>query len=181
MSLVKAIQTFASSIRIWRVMRQQTSIDRKYHAGADMLLEKKRVAPRLATPPWIEAKIAVWAFDLGEQTLYFFPDRLLIYESGQVGAVAYDDLSITIGQVKFREEDDVPADAQVIGHTWQYVNKDGGPDRRFANNRQLPIVLYAETRLCSASGMNIILESSDPQKAITLESGLQAYRHQSQA
>ena len=27
-------------------------------------------------------------------------------------------------------------------YTWQYANKSGGPDRRFNNNRQLPICLY---------------------------------------
>jgi len=33
---------------------------------------------------------------------------------------------------------------KVIGYTWQYVNKDGGPDRWFANNPQIPIASYEQ-------------------------------------
>ena len=35
-----------------------------------------------------------------------------------------------------------PSDATVVGQTWQYVNKDGGPDRRFAHNPTRTVVLY---------------------------------------
>jgi hypothetical protein len=33
-------------------------------------------------------------------------------------------------------------------------NRKGGPDRRFNNNRELPICLYGETDFRSASGLN---------------------------
>jgi hypothetical protein len=36
------------------------------------------------------------------------------------------------------EEGPVPRDAERIGITWKYVNKGGGPDRRYKNNPQLP-------------------------------------------
>lgn len=39
-------------------------------------------------------------------------------------------------------------------HTWRYVNKSGGPDRRFKDNVQLPVMNYAELRLRSGSGLD---------------------------
>lgn len=36
-----------------------------------------------------------------------------------------------------------PADAEVIDKVWDKVNKNGGPDLRFSNNFQIPVVRYA--------------------------------------
>jgi hypothetical protein len=54
----------------------------------------------------------------------------------------------------FIEEETVPTDAELIGQTWKKANKDGSPDRRFANNYQIPIVNYGDFRLRSPSGLN---------------------------
>ena len=37
------------------------------------------------------------------------------------------------------------------------MNKSGGPDRRFKDNRQLPICLYGELELSSTSGLNTVI------------------------
>ena len=61
-------------------------------------------------------------------------------------------MNITAG--RFVEEVTPPRDAMVVDHTWKYVNKSGGPDRRFKDNRELPICLYDEISLSSHSGLN---------------------------
>lgn len=63
---------------------------------------------------------------------------------------------------KFIESEAVPKDTQIVGQTWKYVNKSGGPDRRFRDNRQLPICLYGRLELSSASGLNTVLMYSNP-------------------
>jgi len=173
--LLSAMQTFASSARIWRVTSVQSGVDRKYHAGANTVLDKKVSYLRLALPSGFHTRVAVWAIQLRGQTLYFFPDRILVFEGSQVGAISYDCLSVTLGQTRFVEDDDVPSDAQVVDRTWRYVNKNGTPDRRFANNRQLPVVLYAQLNISSQSGLNIALESSNPSKAAAFKAGLDTY------
>lgn len=48
---------------------------------------------------------------------------------------------------RFIEEETPPADAAVVDQTWRQVNRKGGPDRRFNNNRELPIGrLYGKNR-----------------------------------
>ena len=44
---------------------------------------------------------------------------------------------------------------------WKYVNKNGGPDRRFNDNRQIPVCRYGEINLKSSDGINIYLECSN--------------------
>ena len=63
-------------------------------------------------------------------------------------------------RLRFVEDAAVPSDAEVVGSTWQYVNRSGGPDRRFNNNRQIPLVLYDELHLRSTSGLDELLQLS---------------------
>ena len=74
-------------------------------------------------------------------------------------------------QTQFAGDGDVPADAQVVDRTLLYVSKNGTPDRRFSNNRQLPVALYSQINISSSSGLNIALESSDLNKGRCVQSG----------
>jgi hypothetical protein len=82
---------------------------------------------------------------------------------------------VQIQPVVFVDADGVPSDSEVIGRTWQYVNKNGGPDRRFAHNPQIPIVRYGELILKSPSGLNVVLQCSNVGHAVAFHSGLEAY------
>jgi uncharacterized tellurite resistance protein B-like protein len=97
---------------------------------------------------------------LGDVSLYFFPDRILVYTLNAVGAIGYDDLHLEIDCRRFIEDESVPRDAEIVDHTWRYVNKGGGPDRRFRANPELPVCLYEEIRLRSSSGLNELLQVS---------------------
>jgi hypothetical protein len=77
-----------------------------------------------------------------------------------MGAVSYADLQLRWQPSNFIEEGNVPADAQVVSHTWKHPNKKGGPDRRFANNYQIPICRYEALHFTSASGVNELVEFS---------------------
>jgi hypothetical protein len=97
---------------------------------------------------------------VGRQALYFFPDRLLVFDAGSVGAVSYGALVLERNPTTFIEEDTVPRDSQVVGQTWRYVNKKGGPDRRFKDNRQLPLCQYEALHFSSNTGLNELLHAS---------------------
>jgi hypothetical protein len=74
-------------------------------------------------------------------------------DSGGVAAVGFDQMEASLEEQRFIESGSVPADANVVGSTWKYVNKKGGPDRRFSDNREIPIALYEEMLLTSTSGL----------------------------
>ncbi len=163
--------TVASSARVWHIEAAGRVRDRKYHAGAIDLVRRKPTSIRQAAPPYVKTNISTVAIGVGRQTLHFLPDRLLVYDSNGVGAVAYPELQLEAGHTRFIEGDVVPVDAKVIDYTWQYVNKDGGPDRRFKNNRRLPVCLYNELRMRSANGLNELIQLS---KADVVEGFVQA-------
>ena len=47
-----------------------------------------------------------------------------------------------------------------VGQTWQYVNVKGGPDRRYKNNRVLPIMRYGTLEFASGHGLQWQLQVS---------------------
>jgi hypothetical protein len=62
--------------------------------------------------------------------------------------------------IRFVEDGRVPSDAKIVGHTWRHPNKNGGPDRRFTNNVQLPVCAYEEMLFSSKSGLNELVQVS---------------------
>jgi len=153
----QAIQLVAACHRIWRVTTQQATGDWKRNAGASSLVTRTSVALTRRLPRYLESNVRPFSLTCGGQTLYFFPDQVLVYEGNRVGAVSYDALEIDVDYIEFRETDGVPGDARVVDHTWRYVNKSGGPDRRFSNNPQIPVCRYERIALHSRSGLNIHL------------------------
>lgn len=150
----------AECAAVWHVAASGRVYDPKYHAGAGYLLKRSRTFIRKAAPPYVKTNIETLALGVGRQTLYFFPDRILVYDKSGIGAIAYSDLNIDISITHFIENDAVPRDAKIVDRTWRYVNKSGGADRRFKNNRQLPICLYQEVKLSSRSGLNELVQLS---------------------
>lgn len=89
--------------------------------------------------------------------MYFFPERVLVFDSGKVGAINYDSLIISIDDTLFVETEGVPRDAIVVDKTWRFVNRDGGPDKRFNNNYSIPVTKYETVHFKSNSGLNELL------------------------
>ncbi len=87
------------------------------------------------------------------------PDLILYWDRGVFGGVPYDDFLVEQGSTRFIEDGYVPSDAVVVGQTWRFVRRDGGPDRRFNNNRQLPIAQYGTLTLRSSRGRTFIFKS----------------------
>lgn len=147
---------------LWHLRGQSEVLDRKYHAGAAAVVSRAPASIARRLPPYIVSNIDPIVIVMSQITLYGFPDRILVYRDDDVGIVAYNALECSSRDSAFIEEQSPPSDATVIRHTWRYVNKDGGPDRRFSNNPQLPVCRYEELTLRSGSGINEILQLSRP-------------------
>jgi len=115
---------------------------------------------RRAAPPFVRTNVPVLSIAAGRRTLYFLPDHLLVYDGSSIGAVSYRSVDVVAARQRFIEDGGVPGDATVVDYTWRYVNKSGGPDRRFSNNPRIPICLYDELHFRTASGLNEVVQLS---------------------
>ncbi|KIF83052.1 DUF4236 domain-containing protein [Noviherbaspirillum autotrophicum] len=158
--LHEAFRALSSCRKTWRVDARAAVHDSKYHAGAGALVQRKDAQFGKGLPPKVKSNLEVPFVKAGPMSLYFMPDRVLVYSSSGVGTVTYKDLRFEGMSRQFIESESVPSDATVVGHTWKYVNKKGGPDKRFKDNKQLPIALYEEISFKSASGLNEVYQLS---------------------
>jgi hypothetical protein len=145
------------SARTWHVEGSAKVLDKKYHAGASSSIKRKSSSISFDLPPFMASNVSPIAITFAKATFYFFPDRVLVYSKGEVGAVGYALLETNASVSRFIEEQGVPHDAKVVDKTWRFVNKKGGPDKRFKNNRELPICAYGELTLRSATGVHEVL------------------------
>ncbi|CAN7758297.1 DUF4236 domain-containing protein [Variovorax sp. LjRoot130] len=148
-------QQAASARKLKSVTETSQYRDTKYSAGAAHGLKFGGASLLLGQAPGVVANIPVPILKTDRTTLAFFPDRIPAFQGKAVGAIEYKELRADSVATRFIENETVPVDANVVGRTWQYVNKKGGPDKRFKNNRELPICLYNEFNLSTARGLDL--------------------------
>lgn len=132
----------------------------KRNAGASRLVDKKSTELVYKLPTVIKSNVTPPSIQVGKQTIYFFPDLALVEDRGRFGAVGYANLEVEWEDSPFIEDGKVPRDARVIGYTWLHPNKSGGPDRRFRDNRQIPVCLYETMLIHCSSGVNEAVQFS---------------------
>lgn len=148
--------------RKWHVSASGQVRDQKYHAGASTIVRRNNIPINYSLPKYIKTNVKVPCVPVGKQKLYFFPDRILVVQRRKVGAVSYGNLMVDCSNTRFIEDGVVPRDTVIVDQTWKYVNKSGGPDRRFKDNKQLPVVLYSELYFRSETGLNELIQVSRP-------------------
>ena len=167
---------FASRVqRVWHVEAQgdlSNPYQQKVNAGASALIRRSAASLSLIGPPVLVTNIAVPSLNGKNRSVYFLPDRVLVRHGRDYAEVPYAALHATANPQRFIEEDSPPGDSQVVGSTWRYANAKGGPDRRFKNNCQLPIMLYGRLTLSSPQGLLMVWDFSRPDVAASLADAL---------
>jgi hypothetical protein len=153
-----AFDQMASSQRAWSVPTTQRINRVKARRWADTVFSRGPAILRRLAASLVDTDDPPLAIDVlrDKSTAYFYPGFVLV-DGGQGSDFALIDiteLGITSALTDFEETEFVPSDALVIGSTWAKANKNGSRDRRFAHNRELPIMRYGLLNLSTARGMN---------------------------
>lgn len=148
------LQKIAKSKKLWYISQTSKVIDKKYSAGASNNVKRNPCKVSTKVPFPFKTNATAVCFKVGKETLVFLPDKLFVFQKGKIGALSYSDVSTEVHGQRFIEREAVPKDAKIVDYTWQYVNKSGGPDKRFQNNKKIPVCLYGEMEIRSASGLN---------------------------
>lgn len=167
-------QALGAASVMWHVHHAVATSDWKRNAGAKTLIRRTATRAVPGSLDGVVLNVETWSVPVGPQQLLFLPDRLLVWDGRVLAGVPYESLEPQAIVRQFIEDETVPADAEVVGTTWQYVNKQGGPDRRFANNSQLPVVRYGELSLTSSTGLKVFLQTSTVRAAFEAASALSA-------
>ncbi len=130
--------------------------DSRYHSGASSVVSLKPIKISNKLPSFMKTNVYTYCITTDSEKLIVFPDKLLIIRGSKIGAINYDDIHISYEKQNITGGD-VYGDSEVVGHTWKYVNRNGTPDKRFKNNRQMRICKCGQITLSSESGLNVII------------------------
>ncbi len=167
---IDAWQLLVEGDKEWQVLSEQFNSNTKVNAGAGRNLKRVECKIKKGHPYYIRTNVDTIEIRLhNRESLIILPDKVFFVRKRKVGMIDYSDFRISVSSVRFVERNGVPKDAQVVGQTWQYVNKNGTPDQRFKNNKQIPVCLYGQVFLRSSSGLNVELQISNIQNARDFE------------
>lgn len=153
------------SERLWSTKSITHNIKSREHAGATQTVDLKNSTLRVKQPIFLNTNINCYCLDLPYEDLYILPDKVIFVRKAQVGAVNISSINMSCNYSDFRWYDAVPSDTVVTGYSWQYVNKNGSPDKRYKDNRQVPICKFGYMEITSPEGINIMLYTSNYDKA----------------
>ena len=149
------LQKIAKSKKLWYISQTSKVKDKKHSAGGASNTVKRNDCKTSSKVPFpFKTNATAICFNVGKEKLVFLPDKLFVFQSGKIGALNYSDVTTEVRGQRYIEEEAVPKDAKVVDHTWKYVNKSGGPDKRFKDNKKLPVCLYGKLFVRSDSGLN---------------------------
>jgi hypothetical protein len=175
--LAEAFDKLKSASRKWNVETRSLTSDWKRNAGATNLLKRVVARTEYRVPSVVKTNIEVPSIQGGRNSLYFFPDVLLVEQGKRYAAFPYGEFSISWANTTFIENESPPKDSVVVGYNWKYTNKKGGPDRRFKNNRQFPCMQYQQMVITGPGELRKTLHISRVEDRSDFDNALRALEH----
>lgn len=154
--VVDEFKLLAKSAYIWDTVGERSANKVAERTIAGRVIDRKRVKFSLGKCEMINCEWEVpKLMNANGGDIYLYPGFVIYYiDKRRFGLLEYGDMLFVCRSIQFQEEETVPPDSCTIGHTWTKVNKDGSPDKRFKDNRQIPLVRYGQMRLSSSTGLN---------------------------
>ena len=141
------------------------AVNAKTNAGASHNVKRSPFKIYTKAPYFFTSNIDTAYMKFASKIVVFLPDKIIIVKGTKVGMASYKDLNIIQSYTPFIESDKVPSDAEVLRYTWKYVNRDGGPDKRFKNNRQYPVCKYGDLIISEGNNLYIRMMCSNYEKS----------------
>jgi hypothetical protein len=154
--LLSTFKELSSSQYIWDVKTESDIEKGKLRSVASSVITRTRTRFSFAQVQGIDSKLP--AFHLANTNgadIYIYPGFFVMYQNPQrLGIVDLTNLDVSFERTGFLETEMPPKDSKQLSEVWEKSNKDGTRDKRFADNRQLPVMEYGEITFSSKSGIS---------------------------
>lgn len=155
--LTNFLNELASCNKIWLIDSQVNNMDVKRNAGSNVSVKRTAISISKKLPYYLKSNIDCYCIQIAKISMYFLPDHILIDSDKTTTVADFNNFIFEFGNTIFIEEETVSKDSKIIDYTWQYVNKNGTPDKRFKDNHKYPKCNYGSIIMKNNSGFNISL------------------------
>ena len=144
-SVYKQVKNILEKNYIWLIHSEETNQNTKRNAGASTSINRTETFIKQNIFPYenVECNINIPGIVVNDTKYCFYPDVLVKVSGMDIELIEYKNIQISSYQSRFVESDKKSESFSIQGYTYQYVNKDGTPDKRHAYNPQYPICLYS--------------------------------------
>ncbi|MFE4457667.1 hypothetical protein ACFROC_09955 [Nocardia tengchongensis] len=138
----------------------------KLSGGVESIIGRTSLTRSLSAPRMLRTNIVVPSLAHDRDALLFLPDRILVRHLDQWSDAEYRHVQVQCTREWVKEPERPPQDGTQVDTTWQVVNvRGGGPDRRYRDNRAIPVMEYGHLTLHTATGLHWVIDCSRPEVA----------------
>lgn len=147
--LCEKFEELLSSEKIWIITSSKQSTELKSSAGIS--ITRKEISLDVGIFNYIKSEFDIPILRGNDNAMYYIYPKYIIkaFSSSKFDVFPIENVKIKYHKSRFIENETVPSDSVILEYTYQYVNKNGGPDKRYAYNPQLPVVAYGEIEIAS--------------------------------
>lgn len=176
--LAEAFTALSRSEGIWDVTAYREKRAGDERSVATKIIDRRPVQLSTAELPIIHTKQEAlrWHNSNGGD-LFIYPGFLIVFQDERDFAMLdLNEVQCNFQPRRYEEWEKPPSDSKQVGIAWRYSNSDGTPDRRYSDNQQTPVLLYAEVAWKSASGLSEEYLFSNAQAAATFVGAFTDFR-----
>ncbi len=145
--LIASFKELITCKKIWDITSTQDNDWVKDRSWANKILKRKKTSIYLSSLDEIQTEWETLKFvNKNGGDIFLYPSHVVINYGKKIDIFDIRKLQISYFPDRIIEEEKVPSDTRIIDHTWRYVNKSEWPDKRYSNNKKIPIVEYG--KLC---------------------------------
>ena len=149
-TLCERFEHLLDTDKVW-IITDETAVTLA-KSSAKRSLNRKEASLYAGIFNYLKSIFDIPVFDTGTTKYYIYPQYIIKATNAvDFSILPHTTSSISFLPVRFQEDETAPNDARFLNYTWQYVNKNGGPDKRFSNNRQIPVYAYAQIDISFAN------------------------------
>lgn len=155
LNCLDSFEELVQSEKIWDLTYAE-SIDRvKARTTASTGVKRKAISYKPKDIEIIKSDVMpIFIPNANGPNIFIYPTFLVLFKDNQrIGIFDLKEVKWSMTFTQYHEEERVPSDSEIIGHTWKKANKDGSRDKRFKGNYQIPIVKYGNLVLETEDGM----------------------------
>ena len=176
--LVRAFDLLRGCFGIWDITTEERRDRRVTRSAAQRHIDRKPVELQFSTSEIVRFDGRAMRFGNanGDDILLYPGVALMPRADGIFALIDLREIELELQGVNFVEEETPPADTKIVSKTWAKVNKDGKPDRRFADNHEIPVCLYAQLSFRSSNGLNEQYQFSNLERAVVFAQAFEAFQ-----
>lgn len=172
-SFCDTFQAFSNCNKTWIITSRARNTEQK--SSAYTTVQKETMHLGSGYFPYMTTSYKVPVFPTrGGVKCYYYPKFVIYGDSiDKFEVYPLETVSLEFRTTRFVEDGSLPTDSRQVDTTYRYVNKNGGPDRRYSHNPAIPVMLYGDI---SISPFGDIFQVSDSETARRLESAFRALK-----